>query len=493
MNRLGKGFTLPELIMTIVVFSIIALSTYSLLIGFINTSSLAQLKSAAVEVATSEMEMLRSVPYNKLAVSGGAIVITDTYLPASKEITRSSRKFLVETDIRYADDAYDGCFNYPSPEQRDRYCRNGPPDASKPVDNNPRDYKVAQVTVKTLPTGEVLASMSSQFAARVAEVASDTSMISVKVADSTGAGIPGATVRLTNSEVTPQIDQTITTDDVGSALFMDIVPDNNKKYVVSVSKPGYSSLTTIADSGLLTPTYPNVLAIAQNMTNSTLVIDRVASNSLAIKIVNTSGAPVVNRQVSLRGGVKLYTDVNDQQFSYSETHTTDGSGNLTLGSLVPGKYTVTGVAGENIIAVHTAAGDVPYQPFNVPPGSSPSAGMTAMQMITIVVSTNSAYPRISSVKPISAMSSDVNITEFPVVVSGFNLSGATVKMVGKNSGAVIEGTTTVDPDQNEMIIRNFNLQSASQEGYRLEVTTGAGTAVQDSVNPSTRGAINVIP
>lgn len=487
------GFTLVELIVTMVIFSIVAVSTYTLLVGYINSAALAQMKAAAVGVATSEIESLRAVPYNSLAVQGGAIIISGTYLPAQKEVKRSSRTFTVTADIRYVDDAYDGCFSYASTEQRDKYCVNGPPDASKPVDTNPRDYKVAEITVKDKASGQILATRSSYFAARVAEVASDTAIISVKVTDSSGAGIAGATVHLQNSVTSPTVDQTITTDDEGSALFADIVPDNSPDYVVTASKTGYSTLSTIAASGSLVPTYPNVSAIAQHMTNSTLTIDKIASNSLDLQVVTTSGMPVSGASVVLRGGIKLYVDSSDTQYSYNQTLTTASDGYLYAQQLVPGPYSVVSVNGRTIVAVHAATGSTVFQPFDVLAGSTPSGGMSNMQSVLVVTSTNSSYPSISSLTPTSVSSTDPNASDILLTIHGGNLSGATARLVGKTSGTVLTGSVTATADQNDIIVRSFDVQGASQEAYRLEVVGAAGTAVQDSRSPNVSGAFNVQP
>lgn len=326
MNRDQRGFTITELVLAIVVFSIISVGVYSLLTSYITSATFAQMKALAVGVATAEMEELRTLPYNSLAVQGGAILIDGEYLPAEKEIKRSDRVFTVSTDIRYVDDAYDGCFSYGSEEQMKLNCRNGPPDSSKPVDTGPHDYKVAQVNVKDKVSGQVFASLSSNFAPRVAEVPSDIAMLSVKVTHENGEGIPGATVRVRNNTVTPAIDQTVTTDDTGTALFSDIKPDNERDYIITASKTGYSTLETIPVDGEFMPRYPNLAAVAQNLTNATMKIDQVSSRSLSLKVVSTSGTPLSGTQISIKGGIKLYTNTDDDRYSYNETLTTDTGG-----------------------------------------------------------------------------------------------------------------------------------------------------------------------
>lgn len=484
------GFTVVEMMITIIVFSVVALGTYGLLTSYITSATYAQVKAVAVSVASEEMERLRSLPYNRLAVQGGAIVISEAYLPATKNIQRSDRYFTVQTDIRYVDDAYDGCFNYPTQADRDKYCRNGPPDASKPFDNNPLDYKIAQVTVRDKNSQKAIATLSSQFAARVAEVASDTSMISVKVADQSGEGVAGASVNVKNTAVTPTIDQTITTDDTGSALFMDIKPDSGSNYVVTASKTGYSTLSTIPQSGTLVPTYPNTNAIAQNMSNVTLKINELSPSSLGIMAVNTSGAALAGQTLTLKGGIKLYTDANDQQYSYEANVTTDASGSINIGSLVPGDYRLSSST-QTLVALHVATGTYSFQPFLVPSGKIPISGMSTMQAVRVILSSDSTHPTIGSISPTSISTSDPYAGATSIKVEGSNLMGATVRLV--QGGTVINGSPIAEiPDETgSVIVRSFNLAGIPLGAYRLEVVQGGRTAVQDSLSPSTTGAFNV--
>lgn len=485
------GFTLPELIVTMVVFAIVAFSVYTLLTGYITSSAAAQLKSIAVEVATEEMESLRSVAYNDLAVAGGSIVSAGTYLPATQDVTRAARHFIVVTDVRYIDDAYDGCFSYASTAQRDAYCRNSPPLNTLPVDNNPKDYKVIQVTVKDKSSGSTLSVLSSYASARVAEVASNTALISVKVTNMSGSGVAGATVRILNNTVSPVVDQTITTDDLGSAIFMDVKPDAGNDYVITASKSGYSSLTTTAASGVLIPTYPNVSAIAQNMTNATLMINPVSSTSLLAKIVDTNGNAVTGASVAIRGGIKTYTDTADTTYGYNATSISGSDGTVALGSLVPGPYQVVSVSGKHVVSVHTAVGASSFQPFDIPPGQLPTGGLSAMQSIVVVTSTSASYPAIYSISPTSVSNTDPDISSIEIACNGDNLSSATMRLVGKSSGTVIVGTVTATSDTSGKIIRSFDLSSAPQEGYRVELIRGSNMVTQDSVAPNNVGAFSV--
>src|SRR5690606_5494020 len=135
------------------------------------------------------------------------------------------------------------------------YCRNYPPPSGSPnPDANPQDYKIAHVTVTDV-TGKRLAQVDTQISSRVSETASTTGALFVTVLDESGNPLSGATVTVTNSTVTPNVNLSDSTDNNGIAIFYGLPPDTNgNDYQVAASKSGYSSLSTIEPFGSLQPT-----------------------------------------------------------------------------------------------------------------------------------------------------------------------------------------------------------------------------------------------
>lgn len=167
----SNGYSIPELIVAIVILTTLVLGvmgTYAVLLG---SAGLAKKKAAGLGLATSQLEYLRSLSYDDLAVQGGAIDSSGPKIPASKEQQSGPYYFFVvyATDIQYVDDAYDGCFNYPAGQEY--LCRNGPAVTGKPKDTNPRDYKIADVVVTEKNSSKEVTRVSTQIAARVAETA----------------------------------------------------------------------------------------------------------------------------------------------------------------------------------------------------------------------------------------------------------------------------------------------------------------------------------
>jgi prepilin-type N-terminal cleavage/methylation domain-containing protein len=497
-DKSSYGFTIPELIVTMVVFGFVAGSVFLLMLAYVTMSSTVQLRASGLSVATEQMEYLRSLSYDNLAVQGGSIVTGGTPIAANQDVVRSQRTFNVNTDIRYADDAFDGCLNYGTLQSK--YCRNyktGTP----LTDTNPRDYKVADVTVTDKKTGQLYAKLSSQFTSRVAETSGNSSAILATILDSSGSPVSGASVRIVDSSVNPAVDQTITTDTNGVALFLDVTPDNSPRYVISVTKPGYSSLSTIPVNGSLTPTYPNLNAIAQKVSSTTLKIDTISSDSLEATFVDETGAPVNGISFKIKGGIKLYTDPMDDSYSFTQSVAVPAGTNVVhIASLVPGNYRICydttlanacgSVPSRRILALRAAYGGNSLQPFSISSGISSPVDGGPMQRVTAVVSTSASYPRIQTIAPstFSVSASDVSTSDFQI--TGANLSGATVKL---RQGATVISGAVQGIDSATSIQRVFNLSGASQGAYEVLVTNASGQVIQTGVSPGTLGGINVGP
>lgn len=215
----GRGVTLVELIVSLTVFMIVILSTFTLYTALVNSAVVAKRQAVALTLATNQMEYLKSLPYDDLAVAGGSIY-SPSPLPASSNQTINGVRYTITTSINYIDDAFDGCGSYPTQALKEQYCRNYPPPSGSPAtDSNQRDYKIAHVRV-TDAVGTKLAEVDTQISARVAETASTTGALFVNVIDDKGNPVSGATVAMQNSTVTPALNLSDNTDSNGVAIFL---------------------------------------------------------------------------------------------------------------------------------------------------------------------------------------------------------------------------------------------------------------------------------
>ncbi len=413
----NKGFTIIEILVSTIVIGIMSISVLSAYVALNSTAIFARQKIIGTQLATNQLEYLKSLPYDSLAVVGGAIP-NPSPLPNSEIIVLDNVSYEVRTSINYADDAFDGCGNYATATLKNNLCRNLPEPASATTDLNPADYKITNVKVYVL--GKKVSELDTNIAARVAETDSTTGALSVTVIDSSGNPVSGANVNVANTTLLPAVNLNDSTDVNGVAIFYGLTPQSTNSYVVTASKLNYSSLFTISPSGSLAPNFASQNVIVQQSSSTTLTIDPMSKYSLVGEAFNTGGSSISNLRVYAKGGPKKYSNIDD--FSYyfdnftptDSRATSDSSGNFVMEDLAPGSYLFCGDSGGSSCSVggtnYFLAAAVPYAgtnqfgPIIIPPYIAsnppsivfPFSGNDYLQKVRYIFTTNSNHPRIFS-------------------------------------------------------------------------------------------------
>ncbi len=471
--------------LSLIVLLIIVIAFFDLYISVLHSSIVAQRQAVALSLANNQMEYLKSLPYNDLAVAGGSIVSTFT-VPASFNTTVDAHAYTVKTQIVYVDDAYDGCGTYPNLTLEETYCRNYPPPANAPnPDTNPEDYKDVRVEV-TDSTGLTLASLDTQIASLIAETPSNTGAIFVRVIDQSGNPVQGASVNIVNNVVSPNVNVNATSDANGMAIFYGLPPDSGYDYVVSGSDTGYSSLNTIPSTSSLTATYPNQDLLAQNSSYVTLSLRQEGQYSIVLSTTDTLGNPIPGVKVYVKGGYKMYTSTSNTAYYYdslvsNNSPVTDVNGMTGMTNLVPGTYVFCGDQGSTgcntgsttyyLAAAVPYIGNNSFDPIAVPSYSSANPPATTflynnnyyLQQVRLMLTTNASFPRIFTLSPSSASISSNNMSKFAFSITGYNLPCT-------SSG---NNCTTVN------FIQGSNTYTAACKG------SSAGTNLNCTVNIST--------
>lgn len=518
-RRAGEaGFTLVELAVSIVVLAVISLGLFSLFQSLIRSTIIARRQAVALTLATNQLEYLRSLPYDSLAVQGGSIYAA-TLLPATKTQTINGVKYTTTTSISYVDDAYDGCAAYATLADKQLYCRNYPPPSGAPVtDTNPTDYKIIHV-VTTDKSGFRLAAVDTEVTARVAETASTTGSLEVIVIDGSGQPVSGASVTVSNTTITPAANLGDTTDSNGKSIFYGLPPDSGTDYVITATLSGYSSITTIASSGSLQATYQSQKILTQAASSVTLTIIPMTSNSLVIEATDTTGAPMANVKVYAKGGYKKYTSTTDTSYYYDNISpsdvrpVTDASGLAAISNLVPfNSYTFCGDLGDSNCKIGSTtyylASAMPYggtnslAPISIPPypASSPPAmpysygANNYVQEVRLTLTSNANFPRLFAMSPYQLSLATSSLSNFLVTFTGKNLSGATVRFTqGSNtytgSGCTYSVAAAPSPAY-DLLKCSFNLTGVIAGQLQLSVSNGSGTL---TLPTAPLGGFNVVP
>jgi hypothetical protein len=267
-----------------------------------------------------------------------------------------------------------------------------------------------------------------------------------KVLDQNGNPVSGATVQVINTTLSPQVSVSDSTDSNGMAIFYGLPPDSSGyDYVVTASLTGYSTLSTIAPSGSLQPTYPSQQILVQQSSFVTLTIKPQGTDSLLIATTDTNGNPITGVKVYVKGGYKKYTLISDTQYYYDTLSpsdvrpVSDPNGMATLSNLVPGNYIFCGDAGATSCSIggvtYYLAAAVPYggvnslNPIAVPiyiASSPPSTtftygGHNFLQEVRLMLTSSSSFPRLNSLTPSTADQSSDNLSSFAFHISGNNL------------------------------------------------------------------------
>jgi type II secretory pathway pseudopilin PulG len=472
-----SGFLLVELVVALAVLSIIALSLYDLFGSLIKSALYTKRKAVALTLATNQMEYLKSLSYDSLAVAGGSIYTTSP-LPASTTQLINGVTYTIKTSINYVDDAYDGCGSYQTLAQKQAECRNYPPPAGAvATDLNPADYKIIHVSVYA-PSTTKLAEVDTQVSARVAETASTTGALFVNVIDATGNPISGATVTVTDTVLAPNVAVGDTTDISGVAVFYNLPPDTNGyDYTVSASYAGYSSLTTIQPNGSLQPNYASQKVLTQQSSFITLTLKPQGDNGLLVETTDTNGAPLSGIKIYVKGGYKKYTLSTNTSYYYDGLTPsdfrplTDASGlaavpisstALTTYSIVPGTYIFCGDVGatsctnSNGSTTYYLAAALPYSGSNslnpiivptylasAPPATTyPYNSLNYLQKVRLMLTTNSAFPRVTTLTPSEIAISTSTLSNFAFQITGTNLPCSSTASSCSTSVKFVQGANT---------------------------------------------------
>lgn len=445
--REQSGFTLIEAVIAMVVFIIALVAVTDLFLTDIKVLSLAKARSMGLSLANQQVEYLRDLPYNSVATQHGTIFPPGTIADDQTQAV-GGYVFRVHTVIQYVDDPYDGNATGTIP--------------GKPTDLYPYDYKKAQVSVYLNNSNTQVATLTTNVAAKAAETASNTGILSIKVLNANGQPVSNATVTITNPNESPAVNITTSTDNNGLVTIPKLPPDSKNEYHVTATQSGYSTdQTEPSGSGGQVAVNPNPNVLVQQITSVTLAIDQLSTISGAV--VDTSGNPVGGLAVGVHGAKNTYT--NPTMSKYSSTQTTNGQGGFSVAGAEWDSYSFTVPAGYYIVSTS------PYQPAAVSPGATLN--------VALVVANSSSYPTITGVSPQGVATNDNPAT---LTVTGTNLSGSSVrlKLAGQNDITASSVTGSANSLQ-----ATLNLTGAAVGAWDIVVTGGSGQSAKQS------GGLNV--
>lgn len=439
-----RGMTLIDVLVGSALVLIVFLTLLGLLRASLLISSSAKAKAGATAVATTQLEYLRSLPYGSVGTVGG---IPAGLIPQSSTTTMNGIPYTIRTFVAYVDDERDGT---------------GVSDSNGIT----TDYKKAKVAVTYIFRGTTReVALISNIAPPSLETTAGGGTLRVNVVDAVGVGVPGASVRIQNTSLSPSVDVTTFSDASGASAFPGA--PTSTEYQISVTKSGYSSAQTYTRDAINQNPTPGYLTVVGDQTTSgTFAIDALVPFTLrtfypirpaSVSDTFTGSAGVMsmtNTQIT-GGALQLSGGVGSYALSGSARSTTTAPTYLSAWTNVSG--TLATPAGTTV-TVHVADGSGVLVPDSILSGNA--VGFSSFPIALSGVST-STYPALSLVTELST----TNASSTPEILDwGF---------------AYDEGPIPV-PDV------PFTLTGEKKEG-----TTGAGAPIYKTIVSTTTDATGV--
>lgn len=321
------GFTLIEALVFLFIFTVITLVFFQTFAY--GTALIQQSKNrlGAIALANQKMEIVRSLDYDNIGTVSG---VPAGDIPQDETVQVNNSQYHVHTFIQYVDNSFDGTLG------------------GSPNDVVPNDYK--RVRVEVAWGGETDAekiALFSTFAPPGVEQSVGGGILSINILDAQGNGVSGASVRITNSTVAPTVDVTTTTDATGN-LFLVGAPASSQKYQVTFSKAGYFGSATYDPypTSAFNPVDVHASVINATVNQASFVMDQSAT--LQLKTVDGFDVDVPDIDFSIDGGRQLGTNPTTLAavYDFSDTSSTDSSGDKEYANRSYGGYTWTLDAGE---------------------------------------------------------------------------------------------------------------------------------------------------
>jgi type II secretory pathway pseudopilin PulG len=314
-----RGFTLVEALVGAAVFMVLALSVYQTYTLVLNTVSNSQAKITATALANEQFEIARNLPYGDVGTIGG---IPNGKIPASQNLTRDNKNFIVKTTIRSIDDPFDGTIG-----------------SSTKNDLSPADYKIVELEIScSLCKNFSPTIFTSNIGPRDLESESTNGSLFIRVFDMNALPLAEADVYITNTEIFPALSIADITNNDGLLQIVDAPPAINS-YHITVSKNGYSSEQTYKTGELENPNpiNPNPTVVLRQLTQTSFFLNYV--RDLKVNSLDENCNPISDIDFTLKG-TKLI-GIEPDILKQNATNTTDITGEKLIPELDYDTYNLT--------------------------------------------------------------------------------------------------------------------------------------------------------
>ncbi len=475
-----KGFSLIE----VLVVSAILLTFFTGLFGSVKYTlglvSDSKAKLTALTVANDQMEYIRSLSYNAVGTVAG---IPAGLIPQLSTTTLNTIEFQKRVLVEYIDDDADGL---------------GAADSNGIT----TDYKQVKVSVTWNQRGvlrEVF--LISNIIPRSIETSVGGGTLRVNVLDADVVPLPGASVRVLNTTIAPNIDVTRTTDSTGIALFGGAPAGPN--YEIFVSRAGYSNdRTYFATTSLPNPATQPVAVLEADISTMNFFIDELSQVTLRILSARSEQSlfETFSNMTGIATSTNIVTTAGDAILqSTAGVYATSGVLFLQTVTPSPAVSWTTIIANGNTslnttakVRMYTGTSTYALVPESDLPGNAVGFEFGAINIsvlpismypsltvgITLTTSNTSITPRVSDVLTMYRASESV-LTSTPVTMRGAktigtDAAGAAVFKNEYNGTTNISGKyvfSNIEWDAYNVTSSGYDIAEACSE-HPLEISPG---------------------
>jgi hypothetical protein len=389
-NLKQKGFTIIEVVVSIGIFAVLAMSAYGLYTTIFNAIIYYRGQATVSALAGQYLEVARNLPYSEVGTENGNPHGPLPDSPSPLNLTFNGINYQVYYVVNALHDVAD-------------------------INIGVQDYKQVKLYVKNMSTGKANSFVTTVAPISLASMGSG-GVLSVQVINKAWQPVPGAVVNIINTDITPNINLTRTSGDDGKWIEIGLPPDSN--YHIIATKNGYSADQTYSADQY--PSAPNLDAIVLQgqVTQTTFIIDRLSN--LVFYALDQTCQPISDVEVNTQGAKTISPGVP----KFDETYTSGASGAISPEStsscssscgadsccLEWDTYTpaLTG-------STYMVYGTSPVQSVNLLPDSS--------QNFNLILGPNTTNSLLTVVKD----------------VSGNPIEGATVELAGPDIGSAVTG------------------------------------------------------
>jgi len=339
-----SGQLLVEVLIATSIFTILSAAIISLVVLLYQTIADVRIKTIARHLAVQQMELLHNVPYDDLGTTHG---IPPGSLAEFSSVNRNGFVFTIHTSITYVDDPFD---------------------QQSPQDLLPTDYKQSRIEVswdKELGIYSKPIVLVSLHSPKGIETTAQGGTLSVFAINSSGQPISAASVNISNTAVTPNVNVTLQTDNNG-LLILPGAPPCAQCYNITVTKSLFSTDKTYKESEVANPNKRPLTVVAGSLTESTFIIDRLAQISFSSYTGIDNFNPAPNTVFRLTGQKTIGLDSLDNPvYKFDQTLSTGSSGIITLNNVEWDTYLMSlpSSTGKQL------TGSYPHQPMQILPGA----------------------------------------------------------------------------------------------------------------------------